>query len=129
MAPKGKSVPEGEFLNAVKRDFGSMDKLEAEFTNKAVAHFGSGWAWLVHDPKSNTLKVMSTANEMNPMQRLHDFIRFTGRGITSATRLRRLGACLLSRLSIFSSPFHQKWVIFGVMTCRLARGCKLGVCV
>ncbi|KAK8816222.1 Superoxide dismutase [Blastocystis sp. ATCC 50177/Nand II] len=68
MAPKGKSVPEGDFLNAVKRDFGSMEKLEAAFTNTAVAHFGSGWAWLVHDPKSNTLKVMSTANEANPMQ-------------------------------------------------------------
>ena len=73
MAPKGKAVPEGDFLNAVKRDFGSMEKLEAAFTNTAVAHFGSGWAWLVPDPKSNTLKVMSTANEANPMQRLHSF--------------------------------------------------------
>ena len=61
MAPKGKAVPEGDFLNAVKRDFGSMEKLEAAFTNTAVAHFGSGWAWLVHDPKAN------------PMQRLHSF--------------------------------------------------------
>ena len=35
MAPKGKAVPEGDFLNAVKRDFGSMEKLEAAFTNTA----------------------------------------------------------------------------------------------
>ncbi len=106
MAPKGKSVPEGDFLNAVKRDFGSMEKLEAAFTNTAVAHFGSGWAWLVHDPKSNTLKVMSTANEANPMQRLHSFIDFTPRGIAAAPRLRRLGARLLPGLPVPSSPVH-----------------------
>lgn len=68
MIPKGKCLPQGAFKDAVMRDFGSLEKLQEEFAKVAVAHFGSGWAWLVHDPKENKLKVMSTANEVNPMQ-------------------------------------------------------------
>ena len=85
MAPNGKTLPQGEFLNAVKRDFGSLDKLKETFTNAAVGHFGSGWAWLVHDPKENKLKVMSTVNEANPMQRLLFLTRLRCRGIAPAS--------------------------------------------
>lgn len=70
MIPKGKAMPQGAFSEAVTRDFGSLDKLKEEFAKVAVGHFGSGWAWLVHDPKENKLKVMSTGNEVNPMQRM-----------------------------------------------------------
>ena len=85
MAPNGKTLPQGEFLNAVKRDFGSLDKLKETFTNAAVGHFGSGWAWLVHDPKENKLKVLSTANEANPMQRLLFLMSLRCRGIAPAS--------------------------------------------
>lgn len=68
MIPKGKALPQGSFKDAVVRDFGSLEKLQDAFTKVAVGHFGSGWAWLVHDPKENKLKVMSTSNEVNPMQ-------------------------------------------------------------
>ena len=57
MIPKGKAMPQGAFSEAVTRDFGSLDKLKEEFAKVAIGHFGSGWAWLVHDPKENKLKV------------------------------------------------------------------------
>lgn len=68
MCPGGKAIPEGELKSAILRDFGSVDKLHETFSQVATAHFGSGWAWLVHDPKENKLKVLSTPNEANPMQ-------------------------------------------------------------
>ena len=69
MTPGGSKLPADALLTAVNRDFGSLSNLEAAFTKAAVAHFGSGWTWLVHDPTENKLKVMSTSNEVNPMQR------------------------------------------------------------
>ena len=69
MTPGGSKLPADALLTAVNRDFGSLSNLEAAFTKAAVAHFGSGWTWLVHNPKENKLKVMSTSNEVNPMQR------------------------------------------------------------
>ena len=68
MAPNGKAMPSGALLDAVNRDFGSLEKLQDAFSQVATAHFGSGWAWLVHDPKEDKLKVVSTLNEVNPMQ-------------------------------------------------------------
>ena len=69
MTPKG-AEPQGPLMDAIKRDFGSLAGLQEAFSKVAVGHFGSGWAWLVHDPKENKLKVMTTSNEVNPMQRM-----------------------------------------------------------
>ena len=68
MAPKGKELPAGPLMDAIKRDFNSLSGLQEAFSKVAVAHFGSGWAWLVQDPKDNKLKVLSTVNEGNPIQ-------------------------------------------------------------
>ena len=70
MAPNGKALPQGALKTAIDRDFGSLANLQDAFSKVAAGHFGSGWAWLVQDPKENKLKVMSTANEVNPMQSL-----------------------------------------------------------
>jgi Fe-Mn family superoxide dismutase len=44
---EGAGSPGGALLEAVQRDFGSVDKLRAELAAAATGHFGSGWAWLV----------------------------------------------------------------------------------
>lgn len=49
-------APEGMLLEAITRDFGSLDAFKEEFGAKASSLFGSGWAWLVKGP-DGTLSV------------------------------------------------------------------------
>lgn len=39
--------PEGDVATAIDRDFGSFEAFQNQFTDVALTHFGSGWAWLV----------------------------------------------------------------------------------
>jgi Fe-Mn family superoxide dismutase len=48
--------------------FGSFDKFKEEFTAAATGHFGSGWAWLVIDPKDQKLKVIQTHDAGCPIR-------------------------------------------------------------
>ena len=59
--------PTGELLNAINRDFGSVDALKSEFTQAALNTFGSGWAWLILDAQGK-LAVVSTSNAHNPVE-------------------------------------------------------------
>src|ERR1700723_2606177 len=38
-------APTGDLADAIKRDFGTIEKLHEELANAAVTQFGSGWAW------------------------------------------------------------------------------------
>lgn len=54
--------------NLVKRitdTFGSVEEFKELFSNAAISHFGSGWAWLVEDESKN-LKVYSLPNQDSP---------------------------------------------------------------
>ena len=50
--------------------FGSVEKLKELFTQIAVGHFASGWAWLVYDEENN-LKVYSLPNQDSPLTLNH----------------------------------------------------------
>jgi len=66
MKPGGGGEPRGDLLDAIVRDFGSVEKLRTAFAQAAVGHFGSGWAWLVlHDGK---VKITTTANADTPLR-------------------------------------------------------------
>jgi superoxide dismutase, Fe-Mn family len=67
MKPHGGGQPSGDLADAIKRDFGSLEKLAEEFTNAAVTQFGSGWAWLVLG-KDKKLAVTKTANADLPLK-------------------------------------------------------------
>ena len=67
LAPVGSGgTPSAELLEAIKRDFGSLDRFKEAFSGAATSIFGSGWAWLVVDSEG-VLKVTNTSNQDNPL--------------------------------------------------------------
>jgi superoxide dismutase, Fe-Mn family len=62
---KKDSQPHGEVLDAINRDFGSLDKFKEAFIAAANNHFGSGWAWLV--VSQGKLEIVTTSNQDNPI--------------------------------------------------------------
>ena len=65
LSPNGGEIND-ELEDKIIRDFGSVEKFQADFKAAAVSQFGSGWTWLVED-KNDKLLVMSTANADTPL--------------------------------------------------------------
>lgn len=57
---------EGELLQAITRDFGSVELLKETLKKAALTRFGSGWAWLSADNEGK-LYVSSSPNQDNPL--------------------------------------------------------------
>jgi Fe-Mn family superoxide dismutase len=66
MKPQGGGDPTGAIAEAIHKAFGSFKDFQAKFNDAGTKQFGSGWAWLVGEA-NGTLKVISTANQDNPM--------------------------------------------------------------
>lgn len=64
LSPK-KQQPSENLLSLINKDFGSLDKMQADFNAAATSRFGSGWAWLI--VQDGKLKVCSTPNQDNPL--------------------------------------------------------------
>lgn len=65
-----KSAPSGKFLLKINNDFGSVDALKEEFIKAGTTLFGSGWVWLVREPKGQ-LSVIKTENAHTPLSSHH----------------------------------------------------------
>ncbi|WP_428026716.1 superoxide dismutase [Arcobacter sp.] len=65
LTPGGSTIS-SEVEAALVEAFGSVEEFKTQFTNKAVTHFGSGWAWLVKDA-SGKLSIVSTSNAGTPL--------------------------------------------------------------
>lgn len=70
LSPTPKKSPEGKLLDAINRDFGSVDALVKEMTDAAITQFGSGYAFLVKD-KDGKLTVKKTCNQNTPICKDH----------------------------------------------------------
>jgi Fe-Mn family superoxide dismutase len=65
MSPDGGGEPSGKLMDAIKKDFGSVDNFKKEFNQSAATRFGSGWAWLIN--QDGKLVIASTPNQDNPL--------------------------------------------------------------
>ena len=71
-----KTAPSGRLAAAIDRDFGSVADFMAEFVQKGVSLFGSGWVWLAADEEGK-LQITQETNAGNPVQRgLHPLLTF-----------------------------------------------------
>nr|AQQ11199.1 mitochondrial manganese superoxide dismutase [Bursaphelenchus mucronatus]AQQ11200.1 mitochondrial manganese superoxide dismutase [Bursaphelenchus mucronatus]AQQ11202.1 mitochondrial manganese superoxide dismutase [Bursaphelenchus mucronatus] len=55
--------PTGELLAQIKRDFGSVEKLQERLSAATVAVQGSGWGWLGYNKTDKRLQVATCANQ------------------------------------------------------------------
>lgn len=62
-----KGNADGDLKSALEKKFSSVDKFKAEFIEKGIGNFGSGWTWLVKN-KSGELEIVNTSNAENPMR-------------------------------------------------------------
>lgn len=64
LCPPGQGGQPGQALSAaIDKRWGSLDTFKTDFTNKALAIQGSGWAWLAFDPATKGLTVVTCANQ------------------------------------------------------------------
>ena len=64
---KKNSKPRGEILTAIKKEFQSYENFVEKFKLAAVTQFGSGWAWLVLNPRGKKLEIIQTHDQESPI--------------------------------------------------------------
>lgn len=66
-APKpSKTAPGGRLLKQIEKQWGGLDAFKAEFEQKGVGLFGSGWVWLQADA-AGVLSIAQYAGADNPV--------------------------------------------------------------
>ena len=65
MGPNGGGEPTGALAAAIDEKFGSVKDFQDKFNAAAVAHFGSGWAWLV--VADGGLEIVTLPNQDSPL--------------------------------------------------------------
>jgi Fe-Mn family superoxide dismutase len=66
LSPKGGGDPKGAMADALSGAFGDVEAFRKKFTEAALGHFGSGWAWLVKK-KDGALDVVQTHDAACPI--------------------------------------------------------------
>ncbi|KAI9595358.1 mitochondrial manganese superoxide dismutase [Syncephalis fuscata] len=59
----GGEAPTGDLLEAIKRDFGSLEAFITKFNASTAAVQGSGWGWLGYHTGNKTLQIATTSNQ------------------------------------------------------------------
>jgi len=66
ITPERNTKPEAALAAAIDKAFGSFDEFKAKFSKEASTVFGSGWTWLIVNPKGE-LEITSTPNQDVPI--------------------------------------------------------------
>jgi superoxide dismutase, Fe-Mn family len=69
LAPGG-GRPSGALGEAIARQYGGLEGLQAAFNDRAMAHLGAGWAWLVKEGE-DALALLVTDNADTPIAHGH----------------------------------------------------------
>ncbi len=67
LGPERGMQPEGNFMNAVKKEFGSLDNFLKILKEKALSVFGSGYAYVVLN-RNGKLMIITTKNQDTPLE-------------------------------------------------------------
>ena len=67
MAPGAGGKPDGNIAKAIEKSFGSFEKFKEDFSSKTATIQGSGWGWLVYNPKSKNVEYKAMENQDNPV--------------------------------------------------------------
>ena len=70
LAPIGKGggeIANGDLLNDIKAQYGSLENLQTAMSTATVGVQGSGWGWLGFDKTNNRLAIATTGNQ-DPLQ-------------------------------------------------------------
>lgn len=62
LSPHG-GKPSEELVQAIKKDFGSMENMKTMLSTAAVGVQGSGWGWLGYNKALNRLQIATCANQ------------------------------------------------------------------
>lgn len=60
-----------ELADEISKEWNSVEDFKKVFGEKAAAHFGSGWMWLVRNG-DGTLEMYSTPNQDSPLMKGHE---------------------------------------------------------
>lgn len=64
LSPQGGQNPNGKISELINKKWGSFEKFQGEFSEKALSIFGSGWTWLVQG--KNGIEIVNTSNADTP---------------------------------------------------------------
>jgi superoxide dismutase, Fe-Mn family len=68
LKPGNNHLINGRFMEVINESFGSVKFFKDSFIKSAVSLFGSGWVWLVINPKGS-LEIIQESNAGNPLRR------------------------------------------------------------
>lgn len=67
LSPIGGGQPSGRIAEEINASFGDFAKFKEQFNAVSMAHFGSGWTWLVHSAAEKKLKIVDTHDAGCPL--------------------------------------------------------------
>ena len=63
LSPNGGGEPEGDLMNAIKKDFGSFENFKSNLSAATIAIQGSGWGWLGYNKITKNLAIVTLPNQ------------------------------------------------------------------
>lgn len=67
MKPDGGGEPSGSLKDEISKVFGSFEDFKKKFSTDTAVIQGSGWGWLVYEPKSKKIQYKTTTNQDSPI--------------------------------------------------------------